>query len=254
MRRFNAFMSQWRTGPAPFLLGLSAIGYLAILYWPGSDRMLRLCGGAGTSLTGFVDRVGALPPDFSAQGLALDWALMTIAMMSLLTSQQIAYVWRSVGRPFRLAAVTSFFVAYIGCWCLFGLALVPAVVLSVSAFGLGVVLPLAMAVAIVWSASPVAQFARNGCHTWSRLNGFGLKAAWDSARHGIRIGSYCVLVCWPWMLLPALSPAAHFETMIVVGLLLFADRIALASQVRWRIPPFVETLSGPLLYGSRGFK
>ncbi len=118
------------------------------------------------------------------------------------------------------------------------------------AIGLGMFLPagihmlVAITLAAVWCASPWAQYARNQCHMTNRLGAFGLDAVMGATRLGLRTGLNCVLACWPIMLLPLLVDTGHLAAMLGAGVYVFADRVAAASLVQWRIPPAVETAFG----------
>ena len=244
MRRVLAFRSQWSTGPAPWLLILSISAYIVILLWPKTDSLVQICGRTDMRLMEFVERVGMMPPIWSVRELALDWTLMCVAMMSLLISPPTAYIWRSVGNKEKLLSVISFYAGFIGFWILSGILLCPTAIILAANLGSGNDLSFALGLAVFWSATPLAQSARNRCHAWSRVNAFGVWAQIDSGKLGVRTGLNCFLVCWPWMLVPAFVQNAHFLMMFLVSFYLFADRIAPADQVQWRLPPAINTVFG----------
>jgi hypothetical protein len=106
------------------------------------------------------------------------------------------------------------------------------------AWGLSAVL----ATAIVWSASPIAQFGRNRCHRLVPIYPFGAARIHDSLAQGVITGAPCALACWPWMIAPMLvhnwMPAATF----LAALILFLDRLEPPTRCRWRVPPWLWAL------------
>jgi len=215
MARWRALRSQMGLSPLRELVLLSTVAY----------AVLALVRSPGAPVPGSE---------------ALSWTLMSVAMMGPLVSGQVAYVWRSVCDRQRRLAVTCFLTGYFAVWVASGLLLVPAVrwfAGAPSSAGLGA----AVVASLVWSASPMAQVARNRCHTTRRLAAFGPAAAADCAGFGGRTGCACVVACWPWMLVPRLLPGWHVPGMMMIGLFLFADRVAPAAAPRWRRPPAFAT-------------
>ena len=182
--------------------------------------------------------------------LAADWWLMVVAMMTPLTALQVAHVRRSSLSGRRAAAMAAFLGAYWTTWFVTILFLFPLALALSSAVGDKADLPAALLLALIVSASPAAQRARNRCHRTGRIAAFGAWALAGCARQGLTTGASCVAACWPWMLVPTTVQSLHLTPMILVGAYLFADRIAPAAPPAWRLPPAWETLFGPLLTGS----
>lgn len=237
--------SALRTGSAPLLAGLSAAGFLVVLAVPPSARVSAICG--QVALTDLADPALLRILLWSPWGLALDWAVMVLAMMPLLVVQPVSYIRRCSFPSRRNRAVALFSAGYGVCWASAGLALVPAAVVIAAGLPQSLGAPAALAAALVWSASPLAQVARNRCHRLRRIGAFGTLADVDCLRQGVASGSACVAACWPWMIMPMLFETGHAAAMLTVTLLLLAERLVPAGTVRWRLPPALETLAGPLL-------
>ncbi len=173
-----------------------------------------------------------------------DWFVMVLAMMLPLVSSQVALVRNSVAHRTRFAATGWFLTGYVGMWTFFGVILRPLaeLLLAPALSALGPLLWLC--ISITWSATPLAQLARNLCHKQQRVAAFGRKALVDSLFFGLRIGGLCFLSCWPWMVLPLLVDNLHLPVMVAVTLYMFADRISNPAAVQWRTPPAFQVLFG----------
>lgn len=236
-----------RGGPVRGLAGLTAAGFALTAALPPAFHLSTICGRIPLAdLPGLASARLIFP---SLAGLALGWLAMTLAMMPLLVAGPLAHVRRCSLPRRRLRAMLWFALGYGSCWALAGAALAPAALLLAVVLAPGPAAGLSLAVAVAWSASPVAQMARNRCHRTLRIGAFGLAADRDCLRQGIATGVACVGTCWPWMLLPALAGKAHLAVMAAVAVLLLADRLAPAGPVRWRVPSALEVLLGPRLTG-----
>ncbi|VVB48379.1 Putative metal-binding membrane protein (fragment) [Beijerinckiaceae bacterium RH AL1] len=97
--------------------------------------------------------------------------------------------------------------------------------------------------ALLWSASPVAQASRNRCHRLRPIAPFGPNTLRDAVVQGATSGAACVGACWPWMLVPAAAGGAHLAAMVLVTLLLLLERMAPAAPPHWRWPPAVSMVA-----------
>lgn len=180
-----------------------------------------------------------------ASGLVVPWALvpgwmiMTAAMMLPLTSAGCARVLHAVAPALRRRAVSSYLAGYLIVWLLPGIALALAgLAFGPAAEQRGMAL-IGCAFALGWSASPIAQRARNAMHRAQPIRGFGPAALLDSGRFGATSAVSCILSCWPWMLVPFLFGDAHRLAMAAITLYLFLDRLEPPSPPRWRLPPAI---------------
>lgn len=241
-RRLAAFVAHASTGPLPWLVAASAtILTLSALIGPSMSHA-----GHGSS---HIAVNGSLSPDLgfgdNAVGqMTFDWLLMVLAMMLPLVSSQVAFARDSVARRWKFAATLWFLSGYVGTWTLFGVILLPTATIfsAVGSTSFGLLLWLCFSIA--WSATPLAQFARNLCHKQLRVGAFGYKTVVDSFLYGARIGGYCFLSCWPWMILPLFIADHHMLAMVGVTLYMFADRISIPAAVKWRTPPALHVLLG----------
>ena len=245
MQRFAAFSAQLRASSLPALFALSVAAYLALVTLPSGGQTAVFCGSFGFSQLWWL--IQNAPWLLSPGKLALDWGLMVIAMMTPLIAPLLAYVRRSVSGEFRQGAVAAFLLAYWATWCASFVILFPLALGLLTLVGDQVDLPVALAIALVYSASPLAQRARNACHLALRIAPFGARAWLDSAWQGGVTGVRCMAACWPWMLVPITLVTGHTVLMIVVGIYLFAERIAPPARPVWQTPPALETVFGPLV-------
>ncbi len=245
MRSARAAWAQLRTGPLPVLLILSLLGFIALGVIPGaaaaavcgSLRLADLWSLGGPALTGV-----------SPASVALDWGVMVVAMMSVVITPQVAHVLRLSPPRARGAAAASVYLGFLSVWLLAGALLLPLGMLHVQTAPGGLAPLLAVGFALVWSASPPAQAARNRCHRLGRVGGFGPRARWDNARIGIRTGLWCVAACWPVMLIPlTIGGAAHVPAMAIAALYLLLERIGPPAPVRWSLPPVISLVRQALL-------
>ena len=240
--RFAAFVQQARLGPRPWLSLAAAAAFLAVAALPPDSGMVAVCGSIG--LVG-LPRFFELGMQVLSPGrLALDWGLMAAAMMLPLVALPVDHVRRSVLASLRPVALAAFLASYLACWLAAGLVLVPL------GMALSALLPAPVALAawllwaLVWSATPVVQAARNRGHQARRIAALGRRVPRDCAAYGARVGFNCLQVCWPGMVVPLLAGAAHLPAMVAVCAYLFADRIAPPAKVAWRLPPALETILG----------
>lgn len=167
------------------------------------------------------------------------WAVMVVAMMSptlILPIQQICV--RSF-RHLRAPLVVLFSLAY-GCvWVSTGvllLAAAPALV-DTATQRLAPLFALAIAIALVllWQCSPLKQLCLNHVHGSIDVEAFGCAAAISAVRQGLRHGLWCVLSCWPLMLLALLIPRGHLGVMALAMLVVVGESLDLPKQPRWQL-------------------
>jgi len=220
--------------PWPMLALASLSGWLALASVPHALLRPQICGvlaGSGFDL-GTVE--AALNID-AAAGLVPFWLAMLLAMMSLLLSQPIIYLWRRSLTRRRGWAIVEFLAAYLGVWMLAGPVLL-ALATAVRVVGQGseaFAITVVGAVAFAWRTCPAQQICINRCHVLPRLSPFGLAADRDCLGFGFRTGMWCVGACWPPMLLPLTTDTLHLLLMPVVTLLLLKDRLAPTRSPRW---------------------
>jgi predicted metal-binding membrane protein len=171
------------------------------------------------------------PPEL----LTLAWLLMLLAMMPPLLAQPMRHLWDRSLRRRRKRAVALFVAAYATVWMATGLVLLVAAILLRALAGAGFLpsLALAIAIALLWQATPAKQTCLNRCHRLPRLSAFGLAADLDCLRYGLVAARWCVATCWASMLVPLLADGIHVLLMAVVSVLLLAERQAPARPARW---------------------
>jgi predicted metal-binding membrane protein len=245
MPRFAAFCAQARASDLPALFAVSGTAYLALIAQQQGGHIAQLCG--EVSLSELWHLIFAAPWLLSPGQLAFEWCLMVIAMMTPLIAPMLAYVRRTVFSELRKGAMAAFIFAYWATWCASIVVLFPLAVAVSALVGVYTDLLITLVLALIYSASPLAQRARNACHQAIRIEPFGTGAWLDSAKQGVVTGLRCIAACWPWMLVPFAIVTGHTIAMVIVGLYLFAERIAPPTRPTWQLPPAIETIFGPLV-------
>lgn len=179
----------------------------------------------------------------SALELGISWVLMVIAMMAPLFAEPMRHVWFASLPARRGWAIFLCAVSYILVW----LSVAPVIIIVTwvlsAYFSTNLALPLSIGAAITWSASPVAQCARNRCHRFMRIGASGRRADRECLIQGLHSGAMCVVTCWPWMVAPMLlSGLGHVAAMMAVSLWLALERIHQPREPRWQWPPTVSQL------------
>lgn len=236
--------------PLRWLVPSSAAISGASLLLQSSIGPIVLCGSASTTARLEQLQVWTNAGLLDPWRLLADWTLMTAAMMLPLTSSACARVAHAVVPRLRNWAILLHLAAYVLVWLVPGLLLVP-LGLVVEASATPGFAAAGIAVALVWSATPLVQSARNVMHRSSSIRGFGGVALLDSMRFGAAQAVPCVVSCWPWMVVPFLFGDMHRPAMVLVAVYLFLDRMEPPSKPRWRLPPALVILARALDKPSR---
>lgn len=213
---------------------------LAIKSFGGT--IAALCG--RVSLQTAWGYLSAMPWSLGFGPLATEWTLMIVAMMTPLVSMQIACIGRCSRSNARAIGMAAFLLGYWLAWVATGLLLIPFVFALTSELGSGLAFAGILGLALIYSSSPTAQWARNRCHRSHSVPAIGLSIFTRNFRSALAIGTYCITACWPWMLLPFTVQSYHLLTMALVGIFLFFDRIAPIAQPIWRLAPGLKALLG----------
>lgn len=235
--RFAPVLSLLRHGSLPWLLGVAVVGLtfadLLAVYrvLPGFCGALTL--GTVVALTEASLRATGLA------GVGVSWAIMLVGMMPPLVSAPVNHVLESSLPRRRMRAAALLLAAYGAIWLAAGLVLLPLAI-AVMLVLHGAASAITLAVALVWSCSPLAQVARNRCHRLVRIGLRGWTADRDCLRQGWTVAPWCILSCWPWMLTAMVAGRWHLAAMSAVTLFLLMDRILPPAQVRWRAPPATD--------------
>lgn len=238
--RARAFVSQIGQGPMPWLLIVATLGFVMHLNQQQGDSISAICG--RISVAYFLEPNFLRSLIWSPWALVENWLIMILFMMPPLLSQQISHLIRSNFPSQRPVAIGLFGITYGLCWVVAGLILVPVGIIASAILGQITDTIFILALSLGWSASPWAQSARNKCHQVRRISVFGFQASKDNLAQGFDTGINCIFACWPWMILPMTVEAGHTVAMLAVGLYLFAERLAPAGPVRWRVPPGMVSL------------
>lgn len=221
------------------LLIVSAFGFANVTLLGSNSLLLPLCGGSWGRVIASVGPIDTLELAFNTYPLsatAIEWATMLVAMMPLVLAQPIIHVRRSVRRARRARSVGGFVLGYGSVWMLAGPLVVSLSVLAGGLLGEAVAPLTLFALALIWSASPWHHAMLNRAHQVPRLATFGLRADVDAMHYGLLHGGWCIGTCWVWMLVPMVAGSYHAIVMVLVAVVMVAERADPRTQLRWRVP------------------
>ena len=231
--------------PWPLLLSIAAIGHVAAFLLPGSTMLPLLCGTwGGLAANSLLDAANLVLTIAGPANLALGWFAMLMVMMPPLLGWSLTHIWRSSLPARRGRALMLFLLAYGFAWLLAGIPLIAWGIALRLAFGTGLATAsLVAAGALVWSASPWQRAALNRGHRLMRIGVRGWKADRDAVAFGLSHGGWCVLSCWPWMLIPMVAGRWHVPVMAIATLAMLIERLASPARPRWRPPTIMVVIS-----------
>ena len=175
-------------------------------------------------------------------GMILRWTAMLCAMMLPLLALPIEHIERTTFRRDLPRSVALFVAAYLVAWIPMAAVLMVAMMILRQVVARDLVFWVVAAGALTWSASPVAQWARNRAHRFLPLSVRGWAAWRDCLRFGFRTGTWCVAACWPWMLLCEAVAGSHLAALPLIALILVAERAMPPTPPRWQAPRLVSFL------------
>ncbi len=167
--------------------------------------------------------------------LAIDWALMLVAMMGPMLVAPLYHIRISSFDRRRLRSMALFIAGYGVVWMAAGVVIV-AVELGTTWLLPQSYLPAIVVglVVLVWQASPFKQRCLNRCHSHRPVAAFGIAADLDVLRLGSETGLWCTGSCWAAMLFPMVLAEGHFIAMAAVALLMFCERLDAPTTPSWR--------------------
>ncbi|MER9951866.1 DUF2182 domain-containing protein [Mesorhizobium sp. M0047] len=233
----TGFIEHFRRPPWRALLSISAAGYAIWLLGLIGVLPATLCAGGvdwpdGADIWAGIEATLTLN---SPSSLLTAWSVMLVAMMPPLVAAPIMHVQQSSLVRRRARAVTGFVAGYSIVWLAMGVPLGLAALQTQAAFG-RLAFPLAVAMALLWSASPAHRRLLNRAHRIPPISLFGMRADGDCLALGLDHGLLCAATCWAWMLVPLLAGDWHFGAMLATGMVLLAERLSLPRAARWRMP------------------
>jgi predicted metal-binding membrane protein len=226
--------------PLPWLFAVAGVATAASAALPRVLQVPEVCGALGRFAV--ADLPPAMGPKWSPVWLAAGWLVMVVGMMAPLLGQPLGHVWRSSLPGRRPWALLLFAIGYLLAWSAAGVVLVPAAVALRLSLPEGVAAAIGVSSALLWSASPACQRARNRCHRAHPVGACGRAADRDCVLYGSRWGLPCAAACWPWMLATMCVDQAHAAAMVIVAIVLFLERMAPPSVPVWQLPPTVQVL------------
>jgi len=233
--RLRLALAAAAAGPLPLFLGTSFLGWTALIGLPPAFVMPAFCGTAAGQSDLHLWRAFPSALQFDTFGaLVFHWLLMLLAMMPLLLSEPLSYLWRRSLSRRRFRAIAAFLAGYLTVWVLVGIPLTLAATAqgnAMSSSALRALLPIA--IALVWQLTPAKQICLNRCHRLPRLAAFGSAADRDCLGYGIVSAIWCVGACWALMLVPLAIDRWNLVVMAVVSVVLIAERQIMPRPARW---------------------
>lgn len=185
--------------PVPILLATSLLGFALSGVLAEYARLPGICGQLGVAVLalGRTDAlVAALVALNSPLRMVGEWMLMLAAMMPLLLIGPIGHVARSSLARRRGRAVSMFVSGYFTVWLAIAPLLIAFGIVLRIAFGPGAASAAAIALSLIWSASPMHRRALNAGHRAGRIGLFGAAADRDCLRCASGFGTEAsVLSC-----------------------------------------------------------
>jgi len=217
------------------LLGASALAMLLIAASARPGGMAPLCGpglsAAALLALGRMEWLGFDPARWAGE-----WLAMFCAMMLPLLVQPVDHIVRTT-LPARLPrSLAAFILCYALAWLPAAASISIIAALLRWSISPAVLAAGAMIGALAWSASPLAQAARNRAHRLLPLEIRGIRADRDCCRFGLFTGAHCAMACWPWMLLSQVIHDSGAAIMLAVTAVLAAERAMPPLAPRWQLP------------------
>jgi len=165
--------------------------------------------------------------------IAASWLLMLAAMMLPVMVPHIRHIHLRSFKERQTRSKLQLLLGYLAVWMAAGVAL------EIGAVAVRVALPgacveVVVGLALLWQVSPAKQWCLNRCHQKPALAAFGARADLDAVRYGSRLGAACVGSCWALMTLPLVVERHHLAVMIVVAILIYAERLESPAPLSWR--------------------
>ena len=234
----KSLIEHFRRPPWPALLGAAAAGHaIWLLGWIGF-LPAALCASAGGLWAGGAELWAAAAATLalnSPGSLLNGWTIMLAAMMPPLLAAPILHVRQSSLSRRKARAVAAFVTGYMAVWLAMAVPVGLVALFALTTFGPSA-LPLSLAAAFAWSASPAHRKLLNRGHRVRPLSLFGLRADRDCLSFGLEHGVLCAGTCFAWMVVPLLAGEWHYPAMFSTGLVLLAERLSLPRPPRWRWP------------------
>ena len=214
-------------------MALSAAAWLAVLALHAAPAGMPLClaGAVGGDPTG---RLRAAWVSGALGRALLDWALMTLAMMTPLALPLLRHV---VARSFasrRHRSATLFLAGALAPWLLLGSVGLPLLATAPAwAVGAPWLATCGLLLAAAWQLSPMKRTALRRCHLTMPLAAHGLRADMGCVRQGLAYAGACVSSCWAMMLAMEVAPYHPLVAICMQG-------VVLAERRNCR-PPLVQT-------------
>lgn len=235
--RPGPLLCSFTRAPWPQLFAVSVFGLVMCIHGASQAELPSFCStatglAAATRWPFALDAMLALRPPLQ---LLADWGVMLLAMMPPLLAMPLLHVWHSSLSRRRVRAMTGFLLGYVAIWVAAGPLLI-MLALLLHLVAANAALAGALALAMLWSASPWHQAVLNRGHRLRRLSLFGVSADRDCLVFGATHAVWCFAACWAWMLAPLVSGTWHLTVMLLAGALMLVERLAPPGTPRWRLP------------------
>lgn len=219
------------------LLVAGLAGWSGLTYVPRLEGLADTCGELSLWVLVYVTEQTGDP---KVAGALTFWALsMVLAMMAPGLHRPVDHI-ASQSMPRRTASlVLAFFVVYTVVW----LPAVAVLMLVSGAFlfhwNVGAMGLLAgLVVWFGWACTPIHQKALNRGHVMRPLRSFR-EAIFDVCRLASQHAGWCIVSCWPMMLLPMLSGGFSEHVMFATSVGGALMRALPPRTVRWRVSGFL---------------
>jgi predicted metal-binding membrane protein len=158
---------------------------------------------------------------------AAGWLAMCIAMMVPPALPHLRYLALTALWRRRQRTIAVFLASYLSVWMAFGFVAVVFAARAERLLGIGAesLAGAVLAGAALWELLPWKWRALRACHISAPLPPCGSKADLACTEAGLRYGRWCVVACWPMMLVMAIVGHEAVVLMAILSLIVAAEMI-----------------------------
>ena len=238
MRAATAALRALAEGPDWPLLAVASLAWAILAaaeQIPGAPPIC-IAGGADPIASGRL-WLASLTGWDGAAALFAALVAMPLAMTAPLLQVPLSHVRRSALYERRTRSLTFFLAGHICVWALAAAALMTvAFGLRLLASSASAATGLAVGAALIWQGTRFKPLALNRSHVRLPLPASGARADAAALLYGVQSARWCAASCWPLMLAPMTSGAAHLAMTAIAATLMLCERNArpIGAILRWR--------------------
>jgi predicted metal-binding membrane protein len=213
-------------------LALLPLGVLSILGWLGATTGTSTTAYCSSGTTALYFLAPPVPAVDGFTNIFFSSALMVLAMMSPMVAPQARHIWRSSLSSKRLQASLVFVCGYLTMWTVAAILLEMAVAYARQILGDTTAFTSTVAFALAWQGTRLRAILLSHSHKKPSLRIFGCAAVRGWVESSIRASVMCLGTCAPAMTVCLAPTGAHWPLMVLVTVLLLAERFGPVRRPR----------------------